>query len=73
MRMSPLALAQQARAHERDKQAAAAVTDMAVAIYRAGLTETLGAKEGEDFKDALHRVIDERIAAKRIPRWKFWA
>lgn len=53
------------------KDVAEEVTTLAAHVFRVALTETLDAKEGERFSDALDRRIDERIAARRW--WRFWA
>ena len=54
----------------------------AAEVYRVALSDLLGAKEGEQFRDALDRRIDERArmmiaehanARQERAWWKFWA
>lgn len=42
-------------------------------VYRVALADLTNAKPGETLRDALVRMIDERIEAQRRPFWKFWA
>ena len=46
-------------------------TEVAVQVVRLALTEVLGARDGEQFNDALNRLIDRRIAGNRWYR-RLW-